>query len=111
MTFSLTSCTKDKLKILAVNLIFGRWQAKLASASLSLGLLGNICLALLFLPVARGSSLLPLFGLPSEASIKYHIWLGHTVLVFFTAHGLGYITLWAVKNQISKVRRLFFLFN
>ncbi|KAH8488717.1 hypothetical protein H0E87_024375 [Populus deltoides] len=77
------------------------WQAKLASASLSLGLLGNICLALLFLPVARGSSLLPLFGLPSEASIKYHIWLGHTVLVFFTAHGLGYITLWAVKNQIS----------
>ncbi|KAJ6879460.1 hypothetical protein NC652_032906 [Populus alba x Populus x berolinensis] len=77
------------------------WQAKLASASLSLGLLGNICLTLLFLPVARGSSLLPLFGLPSEASIKYHIWLGHTVLVFLTAHGLGYITLWSVSNQIS----------
>ncbi|KAJ6679724.1 FERRIC REDUCTION OXIDASE 2 [Salix purpurea] len=52
------------------------WQAKLDSASLSLGLLGNICLALLFLPVARGSSLLPLLGLPSEACVKYHMWLG-----------------------------------
>ncbi|KAJ6675322.1 FERRIC REDUCTION OXIDASE 2 [Salix viminalis] len=79
------------------------WQAKLDSASLSLGLLGNICLALLFLPVARGSSLLPLLGLPSEACVKYHMWLGHTVLVFFTAHGLGYITLWALKNHISEM--------
>ncbi|CAK7348844.1 unnamed protein product [Dovyalis caffra] len=77
------------------------WQAKLDSASLRLGLVGNICLTFLFLPVARGSSLLPLFGLTSEASIKYHIWLGHAVLVFFTAHGLGYITYWAATNQIS----------
>lgn len=79
------------------------WQAKLDSASLSLGLLGNICLALLFLPVARGSSLLPLLGLPSEACVKYHMWLGHTVLVFVTAHGLGYIILWALKNHISEM--------
>ncbi|KAL0700459.1 hypothetical protein Bca4012_056581 [Brassica carinata] len=35
------------------------WQAKLESAAFRIGLLGNICLAFLFLPVARGSSLLP----------------------------------------------------
>uniref|UniRef100_A0A6N2ME23 Ferric oxidoreductase domain-containing protein n=1 Tax=Salix viminalis TaxID=40686 RepID=A0A6N2ME23_SALVM len=87
--------------MLSVN-SFGRWQAKLDSASLSLGLLGNICLALLFLPVARGSSLLPLLGLPSEACVKYHMWLGHTVLVFFTAHGLGYIIMGSRKITFQR---------
>ena len=71
-----------------------------------LGLVGNICLALLFFPVARGSSILPLFGLTSEASIKYHIWLGHIAMVLFTAHGIGYIIYWAVTDQISEVTDL-----
>ncbi|XP_031275811.1 ferric reduction oxidase 2-like [Pistacia vera] len=79
------------------------WQAKLDSAGLRLGLVGNICLAFLFFPVARGSSVLPLFGLTSEASIKYHIWLGHIVMAFFTAHGLCYIIYWAVTNNISEM--------
>ncbi|KAL6124158.1 hypothetical protein ACLB2K_076673 [Fragaria x ananassa] len=79
------------------------WEVKLESASLRLGLVGNICLALLFFPVDRGSSILPLFGLTSEASIKYHIWLGHIVMVLFTAHGIGYIIYWAVTDQISEM--------
>ncbi|CAG7867650.1 unnamed protein product [Brassica rapa] len=70
------------------------WQAKLESAALRIGLIGNICLPFLFLPVARGSSLLPALGLTSGSSIKYHIWLGHMVMAIFTVHGLCYIIYW-----------------
>jgi len=57
----------------------------------------------MFFPVARGSSLLPLLGLTSESSIKYHIWLGHIAMLLFTAHGLSFIIHWAIIHQISTV--------
>lgn len=79
------------------------WEAKSDSAALRLGLVGNIGLAFLFFPVTRGSSVLPLFGLTSEGSVKYHIWLGHIVMTLFTAHGLCYIVYWAATNQISEM--------
>ncbi|WKA07279.1 hypothetical protein VitviT2T_025126 [Vitis vinifera] len=79
------------------------WEAKLESAALMLGLVGNICLAFLFFPVTRGSSVLRLIGLTSESSIKYHIWLGHTVMTLFTAHGLCYIIFWAATHQSSEL--------
>lgn len=69
-----------------------------------LGLVGNICLAFLFFPVTRGSSILQLIGLTSESSIKYHIWLGHIAMTLFTAHGLCYIIFWAKTNQVTEVR-------
>ncbi|KAK2983561.1 hypothetical protein RJ640_023095 [Escallonia rubra] len=80
-----------------------RWEVKLDSAALMLGLVGNICLAFLFFPVTRGSSVLRLIGLTSESSIKYHIWLGHAVMTLFTAHGLCYIIFWANTHQISNM--------
>ncbi|XP_022759561.1 ferric reduction oxidase 2-like [Durio zibethinus] len=79
------------------------WQMKLQQVALRIGLVGNICLAFLFYPVARGSSVLPLFGLTSEGSIKYHIWLGHITMVLFTSHGTCYITYWAVTGHISEM--------
>ncbi|KAI3449206.1 hypothetical protein Pfo_005871 [Paulownia fortunei] len=79
------------------------WEAKLDSAALRLGLVGNIALSFLFFPVTRGSSVLPLFGLTSEASVKYHIWLGHIVMTLFTAHGLCYIIFWAATHQLSEM--------
>ncbi|KAK0583060.1 hypothetical protein LWI29_032967 [Acer saccharum] len=79
------------------------WESKLERTALWLGVLGNISLVFLFFPVARGSSLLPLFGLTSEGSIKYHIWLGHLVMAFFTAHGIGYIVYWVATNNISQM--------
>ncbi|KAA8516078.1 hypothetical protein F0562_019257 [Nyssa sinensis] len=79
------------------------WETKLDSAALRLGLVGNICLAFLFFPVTRGSSVLPLFGLTSEASIKYHIWLGNVVMTLFTAHGVCYIIYWAATHQLSEM--------
>ncbi|XP_030515421.1 ferric reduction oxidase 2 [Rhodamnia argentea] len=79
------------------------WEAKLETSGLRLGLVGNIALAFLFFPVTRASSVLPLFGLTSEASIKYHIWLGHIVMVLFTAHGLVYILYWALTHNMSEM--------
>ncbi|CAJ1977016.1 unnamed protein product [Sphenostylis stenocarpa] len=79
------------------------WEVKLDYSALALGLVGNICLALLFFPVSRGSSILRFIGLTSEGSIKYHIWLGHTAMVLFTAHGLGYIIFWSKTHQTSEI--------
>ncbi|XP_058086670.1 ferric reduction oxidase 2-like [Magnolia sinica] len=79
------------------------WEAKLDTAALRLGLLGNICCGFLFFPVTRGSSILPLVGLTSEGSIKYHMWIGHIVMTLFTAHGLCYIILGAATGHISEL--------
>ncbi|KAH1080957.1 hypothetical protein J1N35_020718 [Gossypium stocksii] len=79
------------------------WEMKLFDVALWIGLTGNVCLAFLFYPVARGSSLLPLLGLTSEGSIKYHIWLGHMTMVLFTIHGICYIIDWAVTGNISEM--------
>ncbi|XP_062120343.1 ferric reduction oxidase 4-like isoform X2 [Humulus lupulus] len=76
------------------------WQAKFRSVSLRLGYIGNICWAFLFFPVTRGSSLLPLVGLTSESSIKYHIWLGHLSTVLFAAHTVGFFIYWIMANQM-----------
>ena len=80
-----------------------RWQAELEKAAKRLGSVGSLCCALLFLPVARGSSLLPLIGLTPEAGIKYHVWLGNMAMAFFTAHGLCYVFFWASTDQIHLV--------
>lgn len=79
------------------------WEARMDSAALRLGLVGNIALSFLFFPVTRGSSVLPLLGLTSEASIKYHIWVGHIVMAFFTAHGICYLIYWSSTHQISEM--------
>ncbi|XP_021892103.1 ferric reduction oxidase 2-like isoform X2 [Carica papaya] len=79
------------------------WKSKLEMSGLAVGLVGNICLAFLFYPVTRSSSVLQLFGLTSESSIRYHIWAAHLALTFFTAHGLCYILFWASSDQISLI--------
>ncbi|CAA6657162.1 unnamed protein product [Spirodela intermedia] len=81
------------------------WEAKLESAALRLGLLGNLCLAFLFIPVTRTSSILPLAGLTSEGSIKYHIWLGTPSWssLPFTA----YCTLSTGQQKFMAIRRRF----
>nr|GFB24261.1 ferric reduction oxidase 2-like [Tanacetum cinerariifolium] len=79
------------------------WESKLSSVALRFGLIGNLCLAFLFFPVTRGSSILSLFGLTSEASIKYHMWLGHIVMTLFSSHGVCYIIYWIATNQTSEM--------
>ncbi|XP_077248173.1 ferric reduction oxidase 2-like isoform X2 [Tasmannia lanceolata] len=80
-----------------------KWERKLRSTGFYLGFLGNICCAFLFFPVARGPSILPLLGLTSEGSIKYHIWLGHMAMTFFTAHGLLFLVYWALTNNMAQI--------
>ncbi|KAL0884362.1 hypothetical protein Bca101_008343 [Brassica carinata] len=79
------------------------WEARLDSIAVRLGVAGNICLAFLFYPVARGSSLLAAVGLTSESSIKYHIWLGHLVMTLVTSHGVCYVIYWISTNQINQM--------
>ncbi|XP_057996131.1 ferric reduction oxidase 2 [Hevea brasiliensis] len=87
----------------AASLGFQVWEVKLEISALSLGLVGNVCLVFLFFPIARGSSVLQILGLTSEASIKYHIWLGHIAMTIFTAHGLCYIIFWGKTHQLSQM--------
>ncbi|CAK9315126.1 unnamed protein product [Citrullus colocynthis] len=79
------------------------WESRLGTAGYWLGIVGNICLVFLFFPVARGSSLLPLLGLTSEGCIKYHIWLGHMTMAFFSAHGICFVIYWIVTNNSSQM--------
>ncbi|CAH9118158.1 unnamed protein product, partial [Cuscuta europaea] len=79
------------------------WQAKIDRVALVIGLTGNICLTFLFYPVTRRSSILPMLGLTSEGSIKYHIWLGHMTMLLFTAHGLLYILFWALSHRLYEM--------
>ncbi|WMV11469.1 hypothetical protein MTR67_004854 [Solanum verrucosum] len=79
------------------------WQARIDRLALVIGLTGNICLTFLFYPVSRGSSILPLLGLTSEGSIKYHIWLGHMAMTLFTIHGLLFILFWAVSGRLHEM--------
>ncbi|XP_024027569.1 ferric reduction oxidase 4 isoform X1 [Morus notabilis] len=79
------------------------WQTKFRSVALRLGYIGNTCWAFLFFPVTRGSSILPLVGLTSESSIKYHIWLGHLSMILFVAHTVGFIIYWAMTDQMAEM--------
>ncbi|KAK4571505.1 hypothetical protein RGQ29_030081 [Quercus rubra] len=79
------------------------WQTRLRSVSFILGYVGNICWAFLFFPVSRGSSILPLAGLTSESSIKYHIWLGHLSMILFVAHTIGFIIYWGTTHQMAEM--------
>ncbi|KAK4418551.1 Ferric reduction oxidase 2 [Sesamum alatum] len=79
------------------------WQTKLDRVAIVTGVTGNLCLTFLFYPVTRGSSILPMLGLTSEASIKYHIWLGNLAMALFTAHGFLYILYWSITNRLSEM--------
>ncbi|KAK6925855.1 Ferric reductase, NAD binding domain, partial [Dillenia turbinata] len=79
------------------------WEAKFRSVSLRLGYVGNICWAFLFFPIARGSSILPLIGLTSESSIKYHVWLGHLSMILFAAHTIGFLIYWGLTDQMAEM--------
>ncbi|KAK4411423.1 Ferric reduction oxidase 2 [Sesamum angolense] len=58
--------------------------------------------------VTRGSSILPMLGLTSEASIKYHIWLGNLAMSLFTAHGFLYILYWSITHRLSESLHVFY---
>lgn len=78
------------------------WQAKFRAFGLRIGYVGNICWAFLFFPVTRASTILPLVGLTSESSIKYHIWLGHVSNFCFLVHTVVFLIYWAMINKLME---------
>ncbi|XP_039139034.1 ferric reduction oxidase 2-like [Dioscorea cayenensis subsp. rotundata] len=94
---SFSSITKESAETEGYDQV---WMQKLYYASVWLALTGNTCCAFLFFPVTRTSSLLPLIGLTSESSIRYHVWLGHIAMLFFTAHGICFVVLWAAMGDL-----------
>ncbi|KAG9455473.1 hypothetical protein H6P81_008377 [Aristolochia fimbriata] len=79
------------------------WQQKLRSTAFYFSIAGNFCCAFLFFPVTRGSSILPLLGLTSEGSVKYHTWLGHLAMFFFTMHSLLFVVYWAIVKDLKEM--------
>ncbi|XP_023636972.1 ferric reduction oxidase 4 isoform X1 [Capsella rubella] len=78
------------------------WQAKFRAFGLRIGYVGHYCWAFLFFPVTRTSTILPLVGLTSESSIKYHIWLGHVSNFLFLVHTVVFLIYWAMTNQLME---------
>lgn len=64
------------------------------------GSLSEACLAVLLLPVLRGMALFRLFGIQFEASVRYHIWIGNTLIMFSVLHGLFIMFSLAAKNSL-----------
>ncbi|GAV63751.1 Ferric_reduct domain-containing protein/FAD_binding_8 domain-containing protein/NAD_binding_6 domain-containing protein [Cephalotus follicularis] len=69
-------------------------------SGLRFGMIGLLCLAFLFLPIARGSVLLRLIDIPFEHATRYHVWLGHVTMLIFTLHGLCYVITWALQGRL-----------
>ncbi|KAJ0095583.1 hypothetical protein Patl1_16749 [Pistacia atlantica] len=65
-------------------------------------LIGIILLAFLFIPIARGSILLRLIDIPFGHAARYHVWLGHLTMLFFTLHGLCYVIEWSLQGDLLK---------
>ena len=72
----------------------------LKHTGLRFGSIGLICIAFLFLPVARGLILLRLINIPFEHATRYHIWLGHLTMTLFTLHGGCYVYSWYLENRV-----------
>ncbi|KAJ4966284.1 hypothetical protein NE237_018133 [Protea cynaroides] len=93
----IVSWTELAFLVVFIALLIWSFSTYLTTVALSLALVGNVCLSFLFFPMIRGSS----------ASIKYHIWLGHTVMTIFSAYGLCFIIKWAALNRMWEMFELF----
>ncbi|KAB1213025.1 Ferric reduction oxidase 7, chloroplastic [Morella rubra] len=68
--------------------------------ALGFGATGSYLLAFFFLPIARGSVLLRLIGIPFEHATRYHVWLGHLSMLLFTLHGAIYLIAWSIEGHL-----------
>ena len=63
-------------------------------------------LSLLCFPVSRGSPLLRMIGVPFQHAVKYHRWLGHLTLTFYSAHSILFISVFVTEHDAAKVTHL-----
>ncbi|XP_065869668.1 ferric reduction oxidase 6-like [Euphorbia lathyris] len=93
----------QKLSVLFVNpdyTTYERWSWVFRMSGRGCGLTGIFCLSFMFIPVARGSSLLRLLNISSMHAIRYHIWLAHLCMCLFTSHGFLYLIGWFMSGEI-----------
>jgi len=81
--------------------LYFRWQIKYLRVATRFGLLAEVCLALLLLPVLRGLAIFQLIGIQFEASVRYHILLGTSMIFFSTIHGASTLFIWGVSRHIQ----------
>ncbi|KAK3037532.1 hypothetical protein RJ639_030340 [Escallonia herrerae] len=79
-----------------------KWQYKIFRMATRCGLLSEACLALLLFPISRGMAIFRLLGIQFEASVRYHIWLGTSMVFFATLHGTGTFYIWGIKHRIPE---------
>uniref|UniRef100_A0A6M2EKW9 FAD-binding FR-type domain-containing protein n=1 Tax=Populus davidiana TaxID=266767 RepID=A0A6M2EKW9_9ROSI len=77
------------------------WQLRYLRVATRFGLLAEACLALLLLPILRGLALFQILGIQFEASVRYHIWLGTSMILFATIHGASTLFIWGVSHHIQ----------
>ncbi|KAL8141981.1 hypothetical protein V2J09_015013 [Rumex salicifolius] len=77
------------------------WQLKSLRLATRCGLLAEACLSLLLFPILRGLSLFKLLGIQFEASVRYHVWIGTSMVFFATLHGGGTLFVWGTSHQIQ----------
>ncbi|XP_056160845.1 ferric reduction oxidase 7, chloroplastic-like isoform X1 [Syzygium oleosum] len=77
-----------------------KWILMLTVIGIRFAWIGMFCLAFLFLPISRGSVLLSIIDIPFEQATRYHVWLGHLTMPFFTLHGLCFVIAWALEGQL-----------
>ncbi|KAG9446488.1 hypothetical protein H6P81_012616 [Aristolochia fimbriata] len=83
------------------SLHLNKLQFKVMKVGTRLGSLAEVCLVVLLLPVLRRLSLFQLLGLQFETSVRYHIWLGNTMMLIATFHGLITLTVWRIKQKLK----------
>ncbi|WCJ36130.1 ferric reduction oxidase 8 [Euphorbia peplus] len=94
--------SNDFKKLLpAKSLNLNLWQLKYLKVATRFGLLAEACLALLLLPILRGLALFQLLGIQFEASVRYHVWLGTSMILFATVHGVSTLFIWGVSHNIQ----------
>jgi predicted ferric reductase len=67
-----------------------KWARKWEKACDMSGRVLPYLIAVLFIPVSRGSPILRLINLPFEQAIQYHRWIGYLTVVFAFMHGATY---------------------
>ncbi|URE12420.1 ferric reduction oxidase 8 [Musa troglodytarum] len=87
------------------SLKLNRWQLKMMHLGVRIGSLSEACLLLLFLPILRGMAVFRILGVQYEASVRYHIWIGNTMILLSALHGISIMFIWATKNRLFKEAR------
>ena len=81
--------------------LYSRWQIKYLRVATRFGLLAEVCLALLLLPILRVLPIFQLIGIQFEASVRYHILLGTSMIFFATIHGASTLFIWGVSHHVQ----------